>query len=131
MSHLDGDVYCTLHFNLNQPLNQLKFINASYDTYCEKYLLKPKFMKLSNFAWFIDLFMTSFNQRYPLRYHISTFNRYCLIIQIISLIPFIYCTDCLYFYIWWVLLDNSDYQSNTIHILYRLPIFLHLMGIAW
>ena len=25
---------------LNQPLNQLKFINASYDTYCEKYLLK-------------------------------------------------------------------------------------------
>ena len=90
MSHLDGDVYCTLHFNLNQPLNQLKFINASYDTYCEKYLLKPKFMKLSNFAWFIDLFMTSFNQRYPLRYHISTFNRYCLIIQIINQIPFIY-----------------------------------------
>ena len=46
--------------NLNQPLNQLKFINASYDTYCEKYLLKLKFMKLSNFAWFIDLFMTLF-----------------------------------------------------------------------
>ena len=49
MSHLDGDVYC-IHANLNQPLNQLKFINASYDTYCEKYLLKLKFMKLSNFA---------------------------------------------------------------------------------
>ena len=31
---------------LNQPLNQLKFINASYDTYCEKYLLKPKFIKI-------------------------------------------------------------------------------------
>ena len=114
--------WCLLYTaNLNQPLNQLKFINASYDTYCEKYLLKPKFMKLSNFAWFIDLFMTSFNQRYPLRYHISTFNRYCLIIQIISLIPFIYCTDCLYFHIWWVLLDNSDYQSHTIHI------FCHFM----
>ena len=41
-------VHCII--NLNQPLNQLKFINASYDTYCEKYLLKPKFMKLSNFA---------------------------------------------------------------------------------
>ena len=40
--------------------------------------------------------MTLFNQRYSLRYHI--------------------------FYIQWVLLDNSDYQSNTIHILYRLPI---------
>ena len=90
---------------LNQPLNQLKFINASYDTYCEKYLLKLKFMKLSNFAWFIDLFMISFNQRYSLRYHI--------------------------FYIRWVLFDNSDYQSNTIYILYRLPIFPHLMGIAW
>ena len=37
--------------------------------------------------------MTSFNQRYSLRYHI-----------------------CLFFYIRWVLLDNSDYQSNTIHI---------------
>ena len=108
MSHLDGDVYSTLHFNLNQSLNQLKFIHASYDTYCEKYLLKPKFMKLSNFAWFIDLFMTLFNQRYPLRYYISTFG------------------GCL--------LDNSDYQSNTsntIHILYWLPIFPHLMGIAW
>ena len=89
--------WCLLYTaNLNQPLNQLKFINASYDTYCEKYLLKLKFMKLSNFAWFIDLFVTSFNQRYSLRYHI--------------------------FYIWWVLLDNSDYQSNTIHILYRLLI---------
>ena len=98
--------WCLLYTaNLNQPLNQLKFINASYDTYCEKYLLKLKFMKLSNFAWFIDLFVTSFNQRYSLRYHI--------------------------FYIWWVLLDNSDYQSNTIHILYYLPIFLHSMGIAW
>ena len=96
MSHLDGDIYFTLHFNLNQPLNQLIFINASYDTYCEKYLLNPKFMKLSNFAWFIDLFMTSFNQRYPLRYHISTFDGYCLIIQIISLIPFIYGTICLF-----------------------------------
>ena len=92
--------------NLNQPLNQLKFINASYDTYCEKYLLKLKFMKLSNFAWFIDLFMTSFTQRDTL-------------------------WDTIFFYIWWVLLDNSDYQSNTIHILYYLPIFLHLMGIAW
>ena len=50
MSHLDGDIYCTLHSNLNQSLNQLKFINASYDTYCEEYLLKPKIMKLSNFA---------------------------------------------------------------------------------
>ena len=50
MSHLDGDAYSTLHFNLNQSLNQLKFIHASYDTYCEKYLLNPKFMKLSNFA---------------------------------------------------------------------------------
>ena len=40
--------------------------------------------------------MTSFNQRYPLRYHISTFDRYCLIIQIISLIPFIYGTICLF-----------------------------------
>ena len=40
--------------------------------------------------------MTLFNQRYPLRYHISTFDRYCLIIQIISLIPFIYCTNCLF-----------------------------------
>ena len=35
---------------LNQPLNQLKFINASYDIYGEKYLLKLKIMKLSNFA---------------------------------------------------------------------------------
>ena len=34
--------------------------------------------------------MTSFNQRYPLRYHISTFDGYCLIIQIINQIPFIY-----------------------------------------
>ena len=84
MSCLDGDIYCILHSNLNQSLNQLKFIDASYDTYCEKYLLKSKFMKLSNFAWFIDLFMTSFNQRYPLRYYISTFGGYCLIIQIIN-----------------------------------------------
>ena len=91
--------WCLLYTaNLNQPLNQLKFINASYDTYCEKYLLKSKFMKLSNFAWFIDLFMTSFNQRYSLRYHsyivlfayFSTFDGYCLIIQIINQIPFIY-----------------------------------------
>ena len=59
-------VYC----KPKSTLNQLKFINANYDTYYEKYLLKSKFMKLSNFAWFIDLFMTSFNQRYPLRYHI-------------------------------------------------------------
>ena len=104
--HVTFGLWCLLYTaNLNQPLNQLKFINASYDTYCEKYLLKLKFMKLSNFAWFIDLFMTSFNQRYSLRYHI--------------------------FYIRWVLLDNADYQSNTIHILCYLPIFLHLMGIAW
>ena len=48
MSYLDGDLYCTMP-NLNQPLNQLKFMNASYDTYCEKYLLKL-IMKLSNFA---------------------------------------------------------------------------------
>ena len=91
--------WCLLYTaNLNQPLNQLKFINASYDTYFEKYLLKSKFMKLSNFASFIGLFMTSFNQRYSLRYHsyivlfayFSTFNRYCLIIQIINQIPFIY-----------------------------------------
>ena len=47
-------------------------------------------MKLSNFAWFIDLFMTLFNQKYPLRYYISTFDGYCLIIQIINQIPFIY-----------------------------------------
>ena len=44
MSHLDGDVYFTLHSNIcvYQSLNQLKFINASYDTYCEEYLLKLK-----------------------------------------------------------------------------------------
>ena len=48
-------------------------------------------MKLSNFAWFIDLFMTSF---ISLRYYISTFNGYCLIIQIINQIPFICCTIC-------------------------------------
>ena len=47
MSHLDGDIYCTLHFNLNQSLNQLKFINASYDTYCEEYLLQPKFYEIN------------------------------------------------------------------------------------
>ena len=55
-------------------------------------------MTLSNFAWFIDLFMTSFNQRYSLRYHsyivlfayFSTFDGYFLIIQIINQIPFIY-----------------------------------------
>ena len=41
-------VHCIL--TLNQSLNQLKYINASYDTYCEKYLLKAKFMKLFNFA---------------------------------------------------------------------------------
>ena len=34
--------------------------------------------------------MTSFNQRYPLRYYIFTFGGYCLIIQIINQIPFIY-----------------------------------------
>ena len=60
--------------------------------------------------------MTSFNQRYPLKYYISmfdgycliiqiinqipffayisTFDGYCLIIQIINQIPFIYCTIC-------------------------------------
>ena len=46
MPHLDGDIYCTLHFNIYQSLNQLKFINASYDTYFEEYLLKPKFYKI-------------------------------------------------------------------------------------
>ena len=46
MSHLDGDIYCTLHFNPNQSLNQLKFINASCDTYCEEYLLKPNFYEI-------------------------------------------------------------------------------------
>ena len=48
MSHLDGDVYCTLHFNIciYQSLNQLKFIKASYDTYCEEYLLKPKLYEI-------------------------------------------------------------------------------------
>ena len=34
--------YCT-HINIYQSLNQLKFINASYDTYCEEYLLELKF----------------------------------------------------------------------------------------
>ena len=31
-------------------LKSIKIYNASYDTYCEKYLLKLKFMRLSNFA---------------------------------------------------------------------------------
>ena len=40
-------VHCILiYICVYQSLNQLKFINASYDTYCEEYLLKPKFYKI-------------------------------------------------------------------------------------
>ena len=38
-------VHCILIY-IYQSLNQLKFINASYDTYCEEYLLKPKFYEI-------------------------------------------------------------------------------------
>ena len=38
-------VHCILIY-MYQSLDQLKFINASYDTYCEEYLLKPKFYEI-------------------------------------------------------------------------------------
>ena len=104
--------------NLNQPLNQLKFINASYDTYCEKYLLKLKICEIVQLCMIHrSIYDLAYSERYSLRYHIfyirwvlldnselsikhhsyivlfayfSTFNGYCLIIQIINQIPFIY-----------------------------------------
>ena len=42
--HLDGDIYCTLHFNICiSTLKSTELIIAIYDTYCEENLLKPKF----------------------------------------------------------------------------------------
>ena len=38
-------VHCILIY-MYQSLNQLKFINVSYDTYFEEYLLKPKFYEI-------------------------------------------------------------------------------------
>ena len=38
-------VHCILIY-IYQSLNLLKIINASYDTYCEEYLLKPKFYEI-------------------------------------------------------------------------------------
>ena len=95
------DVYCTIP---KSTLKSIKIYKCKLWHLLWEILAKTSIVQLSNFVWFIDLFMISFNQRDTL-------------------------WDTIFFY--YSLIDNSDYQSNTIHILYWLPIFPHLMGMAW
>ena len=72
-------------------------------------------MKLSNFAWFIDLFRPHLIR--DTLWDTIIFNIWWVLLDNSDYQSntSTYCTDCLYFHIWWVWLDNSDYQPHTIH----------------